>query len=73
MHDPILHAAHDAIVTLALALMRLDDHTRQHGHPNCPTCRRLTAAIEWLATYRELEADAAHLLRAADALTTDMP
>ena len=68
IHDDVLDAAHDAIVTLAVALVQLDDHTREHGHADCPTCQRLGECVEWLAAYRELQADAAHLLRAADAL-----
>ena len=70
-HDDVLHAAHEAIVMLALALVQLDDHTRQHGHDMCATCHQLAAAVEWLGAYRELQGDAAHLLRAADALVEE--
>lgn len=50
--DDIMHAAHSAVLDLAVTAVRTCGHDRKHGHRSCPTCTRLAAAVDWLDAYR---------------------
>lgn len=68
-----LTVAHERMLDLAVAALRGCDHDRRYGHSGCPQCQRLAWAVEWLAAYRELHRDAAHLLRTMYDLTAHEP